>query len=136
MVPGSYAALCRTGRLVVYGFHTNLPVGSGLLSPLAWLKMAWGMVKMPHFDPMALTLDSKVEPEALGPHGRATAEPRTHEAPSAASYASFVRLSRPLSSFARSSSDPPLVLLAVNCALPAAHVIPVRARVQPLVFCG
>ena len=55
----SYDHLDRCGRLVVYGFHTNLPVGSTLLSPLAWIKMAGGLLKMPHFDPMLLTLDNK-----------------------------------------------------------------------------
>lgn len=58
----SYDLLCRNGRLVVYGFHSNLPRangGLGLLSPLSWLRMGFDLARMPRFDPMALTLDSK-----------------------------------------------------------------------------
>lgn len=58
----SYSLLCRNGRLVVYGFHSNLPKangGLGLLSPLSWLRMGFDLARMPRFDPMALTLDSK-----------------------------------------------------------------------------
>jgi NADPH:quinone reductase-like Zn-dependent oxidoreductase len=55
----SYAHLACCGRLVVYGFHSNLPVGADLLSPLKWCQMALGMARMPHFDPMCLTLDNR-----------------------------------------------------------------------------
>jgi len=56
----SFKALDRCGRLVVYGFHTNLPRGgSHLLSPWEWGKMAVGMFRMPAFDPMQMTLESK-----------------------------------------------------------------------------
>jgi len=57
---GSYENLCRCGRLVTYGFHSNLPKASALLSPAEWVRMAWRVAVMPRFDPMALVLDSKV----------------------------------------------------------------------------
>lgn len=56
---GSYAHLARCGRLVVYGFHSNLPLGAELLSPAKWFQMAMGMARVPHFDPMCLTLDNR-----------------------------------------------------------------------------
>mmetsp|Transcript_38448 Transcript_38448/g.89386 ORF Transcript_38448/g.89386 Transcript_38448/m.89386 type:complete len:420 (-) Transcript_38448:38-1297(-) len=55
----SYDALAPTGRLVVFGFHTNLPRGAGMLSPLEWLRMGRKMAKMPAFDPMDLTVSNK-----------------------------------------------------------------------------
>eukprot|EP00435_Cladocopium_sp_Y103_P053920 s344_g17.t1 len=58
----SYNLLSRNGRLVVYGFHSNLPKcdgGLGALSPLNWIRMAIDLARTPHFDPMFLTLDSK-----------------------------------------------------------------------------
>ena len=55
---GSYARLAMCGRLVVYGFHTNLTTNTSL-SPLSWLRMAWGFLRMPRFDAMDMTLDSK-----------------------------------------------------------------------------
>lgn len=54
----SYAHLARTGRLVVYGFHTNLP-SSGLLNPLAWARMALALFRLPRFDPLDLVLNSR-----------------------------------------------------------------------------
>ena len=54
----SYEHLAMCGRLVVYGFHTNLTSNTSL-SPLSWLRMAWGMLRMPRFDAMDMTLDSK-----------------------------------------------------------------------------
>jgi len=54
----SYARLARTGRLVVFGFHSNLPAAT-TLHPAAWLKMAAGLARMPAFEPMDLTLASK-----------------------------------------------------------------------------
>ena len=42
------------------GFHSNLPMGgSHLLSPMQWVNMAVGMLQMPAFDPMQMTLESK-----------------------------------------------------------------------------
>jgi len=55
----SYEHLARCGRLVIYGFHTNIPKASSILSPLSWFKMLLRMVQMPRFDPMALVLESK-----------------------------------------------------------------------------
>lgn len=55
----SYNHLALSGRLVVYGFHSNLPVGKDSLSPLEWLKMGQRMAKMPKFDPMKLVTHSK-----------------------------------------------------------------------------
>eukprot|EP00929_Paragymnodinium_shiwhaense_P037878 TRINITY_DN20095_c0_g3_i1.p1 TRINITY_DN20095_c0_g3~~TRINITY_DN20095_c0_g3_i1.p1 ORF type:complete len:428 (-),score=109.45 TRINITY_DN20095_c0_g3_i1:128-1411(-) len=58
----SYKLLARNGRLVVYGFHSNLPkVDGGLatLSPWTWLRMGLDLLRMPRFDPMELTLTSK-----------------------------------------------------------------------------
>jgi len=50
----SYNHLAQTGRLIVYGFHTNLPVGKDCLSPMEWIRMGLKMNKMPKFDPMEM----------------------------------------------------------------------------------
>jgi NADPH:quinone reductase-like Zn-dependent oxidoreductase len=55
---GSYDHLARCGRLVTYGFHSNVPRTTGLLSPLAWLGMAYKLLRVPRFDPMHLVLAS------------------------------------------------------------------------------
>ncbi|CAE7694370.1 unnamed protein product [Symbiodinium necroappetens] len=58
----SYELLGKNGRLVVYGFHSNLPKcdgGLGTLSPWNWLRMAVDLARTPRFDPMDLTLDTK-----------------------------------------------------------------------------
>lgn len=55
----SYEHLCPTGRLVVFGFHSNLPVGRDVLSPVEWVKMAWKGGKMPAFDPMDMVTENK-----------------------------------------------------------------------------
>jgi 2-desacetyl-2-hydroxyethyl bacteriochlorophyllide A dehydrogenase len=55
----SYSHLCRCGRLIVYGFHSNLPKATQLLSPLHWLKMIAGLALMPKFDAMPMVLESK-----------------------------------------------------------------------------
>ena len=55
----SYKHLDMCGRLIVYGFHSNMPVGRAALSPWSWIKMAWGMARMPSVDYMGLTLDSR-----------------------------------------------------------------------------
>jgi NADPH:quinone reductase-like Zn-dependent oxidoreductase len=55
----SYEHTARCGTLVVYGFHSNLPKGSTLLSPFAWYDMIKDVLSMPKFDPMELTLESK-----------------------------------------------------------------------------
>jgi synaptic vesicle membrane protein VAT-1 len=46
-------------RLITYGFHSNLPKASHLLSPLNWGKMIVGMLQMPKFDAMALVVESR-----------------------------------------------------------------------------
>ncbi|GMI21009.1 hypothetical protein TeGR_g7397 [Tetraparma gracilis] len=56
---GKYEHLAQCGRLVVYGFHSNMPVGRAALSPLSWIKMAVDMFRMPTVDYMGLTLDSR-----------------------------------------------------------------------------
>jgi len=55
----SYDHLAKTGRLVVFGFHTNLPMGRDALSPLEWLRMARKMKNMPKFDPMEMGAENK-----------------------------------------------------------------------------
>jgi NADPH:quinone reductase-like Zn-dependent oxidoreductase len=50
----SYDHLAMTGRLIVFGFHTNLPMGRDMLSPWQWLKMAYKMTNMPKLDPMEM----------------------------------------------------------------------------------
>jgi NADPH:quinone reductase-like Zn-dependent oxidoreductase len=46
----SYNHLSMTGRLIVYGFHSNLPMGRDMLSPLEWVGMALKQQRMPQFD--------------------------------------------------------------------------------------
>ena len=55
----SYDHLAATGRLVVFGFHSNLPMGQAMLSPIEWIRMARKMSCMPKFDPMHLTVDNR-----------------------------------------------------------------------------
>lgn len=59
-IQSSYQTLAPTGRLIVYGFHTNLPINSK--SPLSlshWLNMAYKMLSMPMFHPMDMTTSNK-----------------------------------------------------------------------------
>jgi NADPH:quinone reductase-like Zn-dependent oxidoreductase len=56
---GSYQHLGPTGRLVVFGFHSNLPMGQDMLSPMEWLRMGFRMTQMPKFDVMDLTASNK-----------------------------------------------------------------------------
>lgn len=55
----SYDLLRMTGRLVIFGFASNIPQAKSFLSPLSWATMILGMLRMPTFDPMKLTLESK-----------------------------------------------------------------------------
>jgi len=55
----SYDHVARCGTLVIYGFHSNLPKASELLSPLNWISMGKDVSKMPRFDPMEMTLESR-----------------------------------------------------------------------------
>lgn len=54
----SYDHLKQNGRLIVYGFHTNLPQRARL-GPMQWLSMMFRLLKTPRFDPMDLTVRSK-----------------------------------------------------------------------------
>jgi len=57
----SYQHLCCTGHLIIFGFHSNLPRGKSMLSPLEWIRMGKRMNQMPQFDPMDLvTLNKSV----------------------------------------------------------------------------
>ena len=53
-----YRHLARCGKLISYGFHSNLPK-SAMLSPLHWVDLIWGLIMMPKFDAMQMVLDSK-----------------------------------------------------------------------------
>lgn len=55
----SFNHLAATGHLVCYGFHSNVPKGAEWLSPSAWVRMAFGMARLPHFDPMELVTTSR-----------------------------------------------------------------------------
>ena len=55
----SYMHLAPTGRLIVFGFHTNLPMGQDMLSPMEWLRMGAKMASMTKFDAMDLTTSNK-----------------------------------------------------------------------------
>jgi NADPH:quinone reductase-like Zn-dependent oxidoreductase len=55
----SYRHLAAAGRVIVFGFHSNLPMGQDLLSPMEWLRMLVKMIRMPKFDPMDLVVSSK-----------------------------------------------------------------------------
>lgn len=55
----SYDHLAPTGRLIVFGFHSNLPMGKAALDPLQWIRMAKKAAAMPKFDPMDLCTANK-----------------------------------------------------------------------------
>jgi 2-desacetyl-2-hydroxyethyl bacteriochlorophyllide A dehydrogenase len=55
----SYEHLTQCGKLILYGFHSNLPKASSLLSPLAWLGMIYKTLVMPKFEPMDLVTSNK-----------------------------------------------------------------------------
>ena len=55
----SYEHTAMCGRLVLYGFHSNIPKASQFLSPFEWVRMIGKMAQMPKFDPMAMVLESK-----------------------------------------------------------------------------
>jgi NADPH:quinone reductase-like Zn-dependent oxidoreductase len=52
----SYKHLRRAGKLVIYGFHTMMPKKGGKPN---WLKLASDWLRMPRFNPLDLTTDSK-----------------------------------------------------------------------------
>lgn len=55
----SYNSLAPSGRLIVFGFHSNLPLGQAMLNPLEWIRMARKQSNMPTFDAMDLTVSNK-----------------------------------------------------------------------------
>jgi NADPH:quinone reductase-like Zn-dependent oxidoreductase len=50
---GSFAHLAPGGRLVVYGFHSMFGRGGG--GRPSWPSLAWGWLRTPRFDPLAMT---------------------------------------------------------------------------------
>ena len=52
-------AVARASLRGRFGFHSNLPKEQTSLSPLSWLRMARDVLRMPKFDAMVLTLESK-----------------------------------------------------------------------------
>jgi synaptic vesicle membrane protein VAT-1 len=55
----SYDHLAASGRLIVYGFHSNVPIGRSALSPREWIYMARKAAAMPKFDPMDMVVSNK-----------------------------------------------------------------------------
>lgn len=55
----SYDHLAPTGRLIVFGFHSNLPMGKAALDPSQWIRMARKASAMPKFDAMDLCTSNK-----------------------------------------------------------------------------
>ncbi len=52
----SYAHLCPTGRLVIYGYHSMLVRGKARAN---WLKLAWHWLRTPRFDPFTMTNENR-----------------------------------------------------------------------------
>jgi NADPH:quinone reductase-like Zn-dependent oxidoreductase len=55
----SFDHLAPTGRLIVFGFHSNLPMGQDMLHPMAWIQMILKKSKMPKFDAMDFVSSNK-----------------------------------------------------------------------------
>lgn len=55
----SFDHLTAAGRVIVYGFHSNLPLGQDMLSPMEWIRMIAKVFQTPKFDPMELTASNK-----------------------------------------------------------------------------
>ena len=56
----SYEHLAPTGRLVIYGFHSMLPLSrNGGRGRPNWLKLAWAWVRTPRFNPLRLTTENR-----------------------------------------------------------------------------
>ena len=51
----SYDHLAPGGRLIAYGFHSMLPKVGGKLTLLSWLRIVWGYLRTPRFNPMEMT---------------------------------------------------------------------------------
>ncbi len=43
---GSYNHLSRCGKLITYGFHSNIPMGASFLSPMEWIRMIIKMTQV------------------------------------------------------------------------------------------
>jgi len=52
----SYNALCPTGRLIIYGFHSMMPRSGGRPD---WLRLAWGYLRTPRFNPLDMTGENR-----------------------------------------------------------------------------
>ena len=55
----SYDHLAPGGRLVIYGFHSMLPRSGGILGVWEWIKIIWGYLKTPTFNPLNMTTENK-----------------------------------------------------------------------------
>ncbi len=56
---GSYDHLAAAGRLVVYGFHSMLPRKGGVLGIWEWVRMIYGYLVTPRFNPLDMTAVNK-----------------------------------------------------------------------------
>ena len=55
----SFDHLSPAGRLIAFGFHSNLPMGRDSLNPMEWIRMVKKASKMPTFDPMEMVTSNK-----------------------------------------------------------------------------
>ena len=55
----SFDHLSPAGRLIAFGFHSNLPMGRDSLNPMEWVRMVQKASKMPTFDPMEMVTSNK-----------------------------------------------------------------------------
>ena len=55
----SYDHLAPGGRLIAYGFHSMLPKSGGLLGFWEWIKIIWGYLRTPTFNPLTMTTENK-----------------------------------------------------------------------------
>ena len=55
----SYNHLAPGGRLISYGFHSMLPKSGGILGLWEWIKIIWGYLRSPTFNPMDMTNENR-----------------------------------------------------------------------------
>ena len=55
----SYEHLAPGGRLIAYGFHSMLPKSGGVLGWVEWLKIIWGYLRTPTFNPLTMTTENR-----------------------------------------------------------------------------
>ena len=55
----SYDHLAPGGRLIAYGFHSMLPKSGGILGLWEWMKIIWGYLQTPTFNPLTMTTENK-----------------------------------------------------------------------------